>query len=295
MINSIWQSAGVGRRLVSASRLWALALLVIGFSALSGCGQAPVDLTPPVGATSTGEADSTRQGETSTPAEPPTPDVPTATPEPFPGEGPWPLTFSTSDGITLSGTVYGTGTPAIILAPMYQADQTAWQSFAQTAAAQGFRVLTFDYRGYGSSSGERSPADAPSDLAAAVTFMRENEFGPLVLIGAGQGGSAAIRVAAQDQKFAGLVILSAPRSFQGLEVSDTDLAALSMPSLWLGTRLDLTHNVEEMYAVAAGSTKDMWIYEGSGLAGTFMFEGADAADLTRRLLEFATQVTGTAQ
>jgi pimeloyl-ACP methyl ester carboxylesterase len=176
---------------------------------------------------------------------------------------------------------------------MYIVGQEGWASIAETLAAQGYRVLTFDYRGYGPSAGERDTTSAPIDVAAAVAFMKEYEFQPVVLLGAGIGGSAAIKVAAQDGDIVGLAILSAPRAFQGLEVSDADLATLSMPTLWIAARNDMTQNVEEMQALAPTTDSTLWIYEGSSLQGTFIFEGADGPDLQQRLLEFVARVAGT--
>ena len=54
----------------------------------------------------------------------------------------------------------------------------------------------------------------------------------------------------------------------------------------------MTQNTEEMYDLAGGSDKDMWMYEGSSLQGTFIFDGADANDLRTRLLDFVARVTG---
>lgn len=223
--------------------------------------------------------------------------TPSLTPIPFSDEGPWPVSFSSSDGVTLHGTLYGQGTTAVILTPMYLGTQDEWEPFARQAAAQGVRVLTFDYRGYGDSDGERNPATTPTDVSAAIAFMREHDFSPIVLVGAGLGGSASIRGAVQDGNIAGVAVISAPRIFppdkpEALEVTDADLTALSMPTLWIATRNDLTQNVEEMQALATGPDKVLWIYEGSGVSGTFIFDGPDGPDLTRRLLEFISRVAG---
>lgn len=274
---------------------------------LIGCGQAPVPTTAPTSAASTQSPDSTeptaesadvtQEVETGDPATD-APPAATATPEPpFPGEGPWEVSFSAADGSPLQGTVYGQGTTAVVLAPMYTAGQESWTQFAQDLAAQGYRVMTFDYRGYGASEGSRDPATAADDLTGAVAYLRGHEFAPVVLIGAGLGGSAAIRVASQDNTIAGAALISAPRTYppesaSTLSITDTELAALSVPTLWLGTRFDMTQNAEEMFAAAGGSDKELWIYEGSGVQGTYIFEGADGANLRQRLIEFVARVVG---
>lgn len=218
--------------------------------------------------------------------------TPTATPEPFSGEGPWEISFTTTDGVALYGILYGQGEVALVLAPSYPGGTEGWRPFAESMASQGYRVFTFDFRGQGQSEGTSSPVDASTDLAAAITVMRENIAERVVVMGAGLGGMAAIQSVPQSEGVIGLVVLSSSRTFEGLEITDADLSALNIPSLWLGTRNDMTQNVEDMYNVAGGTDKQLWIYEGSSLHGTFMFEGADRPNLEQRLLEFVTHVTG---
>jgi alpha/beta superfamily hydrolase len=275
----------------------AISLFTVFALLLSGCDdETPTpSLTPIVeGPTQTAEG-------TPTAGTPATAELPaaSATPEhPFAeGAGPWPVTFLTPDGVTLHGTLYGQGPAGIILAHMYTDSQVSWQPFAQTLSAQGYRVLTFDLRGYGESEGERNPAAAVEDLMGAVAFMKQNAFQPLVVIGEGISGSAAIRAAAQETSIAAIAVISAPRAFppnatEQLAVTDADLAALIVPSLWIATRNDLTHNVEEMQALAGGTDKEIWIYEGSSVQGTVILEGADGDDLERRLIAFVQRITG---
>jgi esterase/lipase len=222
-------------------------------------------------------------------------EAPTTAPtpeEPFPGDGPWSVTFAAADGITLHGTLFGKGAAGVVLAPMYIGGEDAWFPFAQMLSENGYRVLTFNYRGYGESEGSRDVTQAAVDVTATVDFLGANDVSPVVIIGAGIGGSAGVKAASQDSTLAGIAAISAPRSFQGLEVADEELSALTIPSLWIGSRNDMTQNTEEMYDLAGGSDKDLWMYEGSSLQGAFIFDGADANDLRTRLLDFVARVTG---
>lgn len=267
------------------SGLWRLVFPLLLIGALAGCSSAPnVQATTQTAPASASTADATLSQNASGPAGP-------ATEPPLSGSGPWQITLTTSDNIQLAGTLYGNGMVGLVLAPTYPGGQQGWASFGQAAAAKGYRALAIDLRGHGASQGTRSAADAPTDIATGIQFLRDHEAQKIVLIGAGAGGSAAILVAVKDPEVLGVAVISGPRSSEGLEVKDADLAALKVPSLWLAARNDMTQNAEDMYAAAGSSQKDLWIYEGSSLHGTYILEGADGPDLQRRLLDFIAKVT----
>lgn len=202
------------------------------------------------------------------------------------------FTFETADGVTLGGTLWGESGPGVVLAPSYPGEQAGWSSFAAEAAEAGYQVLTFDMRGYGASEGTRDLSQADEDVVAAVAALRARGAEPVVVIAAGQSGIGAIEAAAQDDALAGLALLSTPRSVGDVSLADDTLAALTVPTLWLGARTDMAQAIEELAAAAAGSDSVLWIYEGSSLSGTYLFEGADQADLRQRLLQFVARVTG---
>lgn len=265
--------------------LWILAGLVLLLSACAGASP-PAEPASEAGAgVPTVEAGVTvsapEEGEAGEPAEAPA------------SEGsPREVTFVTADGVTLGGTLFGTGDTAIVLSHMFPTDQTSWHPFAQTAADQGYLVLAYDFRGYGASGGEQDIPAIDQDVRAAYDFVRAQGAQRVVLIGASMGGTASIKMAAAlGDDVAGLVVLSSPQEFNGLEVTQADLDALSMPSLWMSARTDMvTPALEGMFDKAAGD-KSLWIFEGSGAHGTFIFDAPlDGQDLERRLLEFLSRV-----
>lgn len=207
-------------------------------------------------------------------------------------DGPREVTIETADGITLGGTLFGTGDTAIVFSHMFSTEQTSWQPFAEVAAEQGYLALTYDFRGYGASGGDRNIPAIDGDVRAAYDFVKAQGAQRVILVGAEMGGIASIKVAAtlQDELTA-LILLSSPQSFEGLESTQEELAALTMPSLWLSARTDMvTTEFEDMFDVAGGD-KSMWIFEGSGVRGTFIFDTPlDGEDLTQRLLDFLAQV-----
>lgn len=188
--------------------------------------------------------------------------------------------------------LYGkTGTLGVVLAPAYPGGQAGWSEFAGQVAERDYRALTFDLRGHNDSGGETDLTQAETDAQAAMSFLRGEETERIVLMGAGEGGMAVIK-AADEPDVAGIAVISALKGLEGMTVSDAELQAITVPSLWLAARLDLFQEIEPMSEMAGSADKEVWIYEGSSLHGTYIFEGSDGADITGRLLALIDRVAG---
>jgi pimeloyl-ACP methyl ester carboxylesterase len=153
------------------------------------------------------------------------------------------VTFSTADGVSLAGRLFGdpdTARTGVVYAHMLPADQTSWYEFAKRVSDEGYLALTFDFRGYcpggdgGCSEGERAVAADPTDLTAAVRFLRAQGPDAIALVGASVGGTAALLVAAdQGEEVAAVVTLSAPQSIEGLIAGGDVLARVSAAKLFI--------------------------------------------------------------
>jgi pimeloyl-ACP methyl ester carboxylesterase len=198
--------------------------------------------------------------------------------------GPRVVTFASDDGVTLSGTLYGSGASAVVFSHMFPTDQTSWTPIAQDLAGRGYLVLTYDFRGYGKSQGAKDVSKIDHDLRAAVAFVRAQGATRLVLVGASMGGMATAKVAAVE-KPAAVIIMSAPQSFAGLTVGDDEVKAIAAPKLFIGSEQDgATSTTLHMFDVAP-APKDKHIYPGSG-HGTYIFDTEYGADLTQRIIQF---------
>ena len=156
------------------------------------------------------------------------------------------VTITTSDGVDLSGRIFGPADAAsgVVLAHTLSGDQTKWFGFADRLAGQGFRVLTFDFRGYcpggdgGCSGGSKDVNAAPTDLAAAVQYLRDDGVRRLGIAGASMGGTAALLVASEDlEGIPAVVLLSAPQVLYGLEVGPEVLQKVSGAKLYIAGRI----------------------------------------------------------
>jgi len=86
------------------------------------------------------------------------------------------LPLEMKDGVTLDATYFAASQPGpgLLFLNMCdpKRDQTAWKNVASALADQGYHILTFDYRGFGHSGGER-----PTNLRSvdeAMPYWREH-------------------------------------------------------------------------------------------------------------------------
>jgi uncharacterized protein len=119
------------------------------------------------------------------------------------------LTIQTAGG-ALAATLYAPGGDGkagmVILCHGFCGIQTVLlPAFAEFFARNGFRALTFDYRGFGASDGEKGrlvPAMQIEDINAAVRWVAGQAFhenGPIALWGTSLGGAHVIEVAARNE------------------------------------------------------------------------------------------------
>jgi len=204
-------------------------------------------------------------------------------------EAPPAVSFTTEDGVTLVGHLFGSGDTGVVLAHMYPADQRSWFGFARELAQAGYRALTFDFRGYGESGGDRQIDRIDRDMAAAAAFLRGQGVNRLFLIGASMGGTAAIIEAAASPQVAGVITLSAPVEFQGLSAREA-ITTLSPPALFLASQGDraAAQAARWLYDRAAGP-RDIRIVAGAA-HGTEMLKAQQGPQVKQAILAFLRQL-----
>ena len=198
-----------------------------------------------------------------------------------------PVVFETTDGVQIHGHLYSIPGPlrkVVVFGHEYPKDQTAWRDFARQLATKGINALTFDFRGYGETGGSKDPSKINLDMDAAVRFMSSRDYPLIYLIGGSMGGTAALKVAAQE-KVAGVAAVSAPVSFMGLDAS-SDVAKITAPKLFIASSGDDDAPAAvQTFMDEAQQPKQSKIYDGSEHA-TDIFKGPNGADFTAQLLKF---------
>jgi pimeloyl-ACP methyl ester carboxylesterase len=193
------------------------------------------------------------------------------------------VSFTTTDGVLLRGHLYGSGSTGVILAHMFPADQSDWTDFAQVLAAHGYQALTFDFRGFTESEGTSGTEFADRDLLAAYRFLRPS-VSRIFIAGASLGAEAGILVAAREE-VAGLICISAPTSFGGLDVTDS-IRHVRAPILFVTSAGDpLVGGQPEILYRLAQAPKSIEVYPGTA-HGTAILFGPYGAELKALMLRF---------
>lgn len=175
------------------------------------------------------------------------------------GAGSRAFAFESSDGVSLSGRLFGPdrGSAGVVLAHMFPSNQSAWFDFADRLGERGYRVLTFNFRGYcpggeaGCSEGEKGIPAIWQDVAGAVEALRREGVSRVALVGASMGGTASLIVASHEgNDVEAVVTLSAPASFEGLAAGPDVLAQVSAAKLFIAGHEDIVavQAVDAFYA-----------------------------------------------
>jgi pimeloyl-ACP methyl ester carboxylesterase len=113
------------------------------------------------------------------------------------------------DGVQLVGELTGTTGPGVVVVGGNRDDDPRWKAIAETIAAHGFRVLRFDPRGHGASSGSPDLGASDRDLEGAYRYLLARKVRPVYLVGTDVGASAALVVATRVP-VAGVAIVGDP-------------------------------------------------------------------------------------
>ena len=153
--------------------------------------------------------------------------------------------FTTFDRVRLIGVELGSGPRAVILAHQGGAGEgpwlCAWMRYARQLALQGYRVLAFDHRGFGSSGRTNHWSRITRvdfDVLAAIQVMRARGARQIVLAGASLGGAAVLSAAALSRTpVEGVISFASPQVFGRVDALAAS-RALRVPALFVSADAD---------------------------------------------------------
>ena len=198
------------------------------------------------------------------------------------------VSFPTEDGGAIYADLYGTGDKAVVLAHGGPFNKESWRKQATTLEARGFRVLAFDFRGYGKSRGpgDSEPMGAPLelDVLAAVRYLHQTGAKSVSIIGGSMGASAAgdASIASRAGEIDRLVLLGgAPNG---------PAEKLKSPALFIVARDDTSGDGPRLPGIQkqydrAPEPKKLIILSGSAHA-QYLFETDQAERAMNEILQF---------
>lgn len=224
--------------------------------------------------------------------------------KPLAAKKPETVNFTTSDEITIFGTLREPAEPSglyIVALHMLRKNRKTYDAIARTWVGEGFTVLAIDSRGHGESTKENtiakvSPDDermyvnAWKDVEAAVTYLEKRFPGAAKntsILGASIGANHAYRYAAKDPGIQCLVLLSPGINYHNAMTEDA-AKEYAGPVLLISSEGDQTRKgpiwVKQLASLAPNSTEH--IYNGSAEHGSDLF--GKGLGLEKKILEFFT-------
>jgi predicted alpha/beta-hydrolase family hydrolase len=145
-------------------------------------------------------------------------------------------------GLSISAVDLGSGPLGVVLAHQSDASLCQWMPYAQVLASRGYRVLAFDFAGYGSSSQPRQKTYV-EDLRTAVAYLRDRGTTHVVIIGASMGATmSVVAAAAITPPVDGVIALSPPVTFDGVN-AEKAAPSLKSPALYVAGETDGDYEV----------------------------------------------------
>jgi pimeloyl-ACP methyl ester carboxylesterase len=201
------------------------------------------------------------------------------------------VSFPTSDGGIVCANIYGNGERGVVLAHGGQFNKESWEKQAQVLVDAGFRVLAFDFRGYGQSRGPKSKSGFDGveyDVLGAVRYMHETGEKTVSVVGASFGGGAAAdaSIISEPGEIDRVVLLAGWTDNPAEKIKGRKLFIVARDDSNGGGDLRLPH-IRANYEKAVGP-KELIILDGSAHA-QFLFATDQGERLMREIVRFLTQ------
>lgn len=188
-------------------------------------------------------------------------------------------------GADLGGVVLGSGRTGVVLAHQNGGSVCQWVPYAEELVAQGYRVLAFDFGGFGVSSAGDSTN--PAQVVSAAAALRADGVETIVLMGASMGGTAVLAAAPTVTPApVAVVALSAPSVF-GANALDA-APKLTMPVLYAAGEFEssFADSARELHGLTPKSTGSELLIVPTDWHGVYLLtpEGSAANDTVRAKL-----------
>jgi pimeloyl-ACP methyl ester carboxylesterase len=198
------------------------------------------------------------------------------------------ISFPTEDGGRICGDLYGKGDRGVVLAHGGRFNKESWKDQARALVSAGFRVLAFDFRGFGCSTGpgqaDFDNAPFENDVLAAVHYLKTHGVKTVSVVGGSFGGSAAgdASIKSSQGEIDRIVFLGAAPNLSAEKLKSRALFIVARDdSNGAGPRLP---GIRAQYEKAP-QPKELIVLEGSAHA-QFLFQTDQSDRVMREILRF---------
>jgi hypothetical protein len=209
--------------------------------------------------------------------------LPTLTLTPLPPSTPSPIITFTPTPVSLppgrkiifeessnfTGTLYGEGETAIILANMSIGGEKQWNPFVAAVDNQKFTIVTFNYRDID---------DVVQDIDLVLGRLKEEGFERVICIGASLGTRACSSIAL-EREIVGLVLIAG-------SVHHASVAEAMYPKLFISGAQDRWAFDIQMGFEQAAEPKTLVLFENNRAHGTDLFRSNDRDPFLTLLVDF---------
>lgn len=177
----------------------------------------------------------------------------------------------TVDGSDLYGLILGTGRTGVVISHMRNDDVCQPAPFAKELAVHGYRVLLFDFAGFGVSPISTVPRH--KQVAAAVAALRSEGITDVALVGGSMGATATLAAAPTITPAVKAVVALSPPTVFGDDDALAAVPKLKMPTLYAagGGEQNYPDNVRQLGDRTPKSTRhSVRIVAGAQLHGLWL-------------------------
>lgn len=170
------------------------------------------------------------------------------------------LRLTNGAGHSVAAVELGTGSSGVVLAHQSDGSLCEWLPYGEQLAAQGFRVIAFDFVGSGSSSMPKQKTYV-EDVRTAVAYLRQQGALKVVIMGASMGATMSIVAgAAIAPPVDGVIALSSPLTFDGVNAQRA-APSLKSPVLYVAgdTDGDYATYAKDIYEATPGNLRTLLV------------------------------------
>ena len=227
--------------------------------------------------------------------------------------------LQSADGARFVAEVQGEGDDWVLLGHMYRTkntnptDRHIWNGFEARLVAEGYRVLSWDFRCHGDSPcvySRRQIEDVPEiylEWEAAIDYAIAQGAQRLFGIGVSMGGTSLMQIAAYRTEFTAVSAISSPNIFPNKAPKDSErggdefdrldglstIADVDVPKLYMvGARNQCSYWQSNRYYRRANEPVRLVIYE-TDLHGTEILDDDELGpDARQELVDFLADPSG---